>query len=132
MLSYVQDFVIKYSQDPSVSTNRGIMTTSRGDLVPEYEKVAYSLGVGDVGGPVKSSFGFHLIKLLNRVGEKIKSQHLLLGVSVEQKDSLFAVSFFPVGARRRQTSSTPTKTPPSRRRARRRRTRTPSTCCASR
>jgi len=88
-----ESFVIKHSQDPSVSTNRGIMTTSRGDLVPEYEKIAYSLKVGEIGGPVKSSFGFHLIKLLDRVGEKIKSQHLLLGVSAEKKDSLFAVSF---------------------------------------
>ena len=36
-------FVLKYSEDPSVSINKGIMTTSRGDLVSEYEKTACPL-----------------------------------------------------------------------------------------
>ena len=82
-------FVLKYSEDPSVSTNRGIMTTSRGDLVPEYEKIAYSLEKNELSSPVKSSFGYHLIKLLDRVGEKITSQHLLLTIKANKEDSLF-------------------------------------------
>ena len=40
------------------------MTTSRGDLVSEYEKVAYKLSVNEVGGPVKTEYGYHLIKLM--------------------------------------------------------------------
>ena len=33
---------IRYSQDPSVSVNKGIMETSRGDLLQEYEQIARS------------------------------------------------------------------------------------------
>ena len=65
------------SEDPSVSQNKGIMSTQRGDLVAEYERVAYGLSVGEIGGPVQTPYGYHLIKLLDRVGEKITSQHIL-------------------------------------------------------
>ena len=65
----------RYSQDPSVSLNEGIMETTRGDLVKEYEKTAYSLLENHIGGPIKTKYGYHLIKLLNKKGEKIKSQH---------------------------------------------------------
>mgnify|MGYP001315501584 FL=1 len=82
-----------YSQDPSVSLNKGIMETNRGDLLPEYEKTAYSLSENEIGGPVKTRFGYHLIKLLEKKGEKIKSQHILLTLSPSQQDSLIASSF---------------------------------------
>jgi len=86
-------FVLKYSEDPSVSINKGIMTTSRGDLVPEYEKIAYSLEKNEISSPTKSSFGYHLIKLLDRVGEKITSQHLLLTIKANKEDSLFTAKY---------------------------------------
>ena len=71
------DVAVKISEDPSVSQNKGIMTTQRGDLVAEYEKTAYGLSVGEIGGPVETPYGYHLIKLVDRVGEKITSQHIL-------------------------------------------------------
>ena len=83
----------KYSQDPSVSLNEGIMETTRGDLVKEYEKTAYSLSKDDIGGPIKTKYGYHLIKLLNKKGEKIKSQHILLSLRPSEKDSLNVISF---------------------------------------
>ena len=69
------------------------METSRGDLVSEYEKTAYSLLENEIGGPVKTRFGYHLIKLLEKKGEKIKSQHILLTLNPSKKDSLLSVSF---------------------------------------
>ena len=83
----------KYSQDPSVSLNEGVMETTRGDLVKEYEKTAYSLLENEIGGPIKTKYGYHLIKLLNKKGEKIKSQHILLSLRPSEKDSLNAISF---------------------------------------
>ena len=71
------EVAVKVSEDPSVSQNKGIMTTQRGDLVAEYEKTAYGLSVGEIGGPVQTPYGYHLIKLVDRVGEKITSQHIL-------------------------------------------------------
>ena len=83
----------KYSQDPSVSINKGIMETSRGDLLQEYEQTAYSLSENETGGPVKTKFGYHLIKLLEKKGERIKSQHILLTLKPSKKDSLLSISF---------------------------------------
>ena len=48
------------------------METTRGDLVKEYEKTAYSLLENEIGGPIKTKYGYHLIKLLNKKGEKNK------------------------------------------------------------
>ena len=92
LLSF-SEAALKHSQDPSVSLNKGIMETSRGDLVSEYEKTAYSLLENEIGGPVKTRFGYHLIKLLEKKGEKIKSQHILLTLNPSKKDSLLSVSF---------------------------------------
>jgi len=92
LLSF-SETALMYSQDPSVSLNKGIMETNRGDLLPEYEKIAYSLSENEIGGPVKTRFGYHLIKLLDKKGEKIKSQHILLALSPSQQDSLIASSF---------------------------------------
>tara|TARA_X000001036_G_scaffold439106_1_gene488944 strand:- start:1307 stop:2575 length:1269 start_codon:yes stop_codon:yes gene_type:complete len=69
---------IKYSEDPGSSFSGGYLGfTKRGTLVKEYEKAAYSMEIGEISNPVKSDFGFHLIKLIDRQGEKISTQHIL-------------------------------------------------------
>ena len=83
LLSGLLDFsevAKKRSADPSAKTNFGKMTTERGDLVSEYEKAAFSLSLEEISLPIKTSYGYHLIKLLDRVGERITSQHILLTV----------------------------------------------------
>jgi len=92
LLSFSETALL-HSQDPSVSLNKGIMETSRGDLVQEYEKTAYSLVENEIGGPVKTRFGYHLIKLLEKKGEKIKSQHILFSLKPSKQDSLLAAAF---------------------------------------
>ena len=37
-----------------------------GEMVPEFDKVVFSNEVGIVHGPVKTQFGFHLIKITSR------------------------------------------------------------------
>lgn len=85
----------RYSQDPG-SKNKGgsLGFTKRGTLLPVYEKNAFSLSVGDISNPFESVFGLHLVKLNDRVGEKIQTQHILIPLSVGEKESLFIKNKF--------------------------------------
>ncbi len=62
----------KYSQDPGSAPNGGDLGFfSRGRMVQEFEDAAFSLEPGQVSDPVRTQFGFHLIK----VEEKKPAQH---------------------------------------------------------
>lgn len=53
-----------YSKDPGSAANGGSLGYfPRGVMVPEFEEVAFSLGVGEVSGLVESQFGYHIIKV---------------------------------------------------------------------
>ncbi|MEQ9465309.1 MAG: peptidylprolyl isomerase [Haliea sp.] len=56
---------LKYSEDPSAKTNLGSLGTfARGQMVPEFEQAAFALRkAGELAGPVKTDFGYHIIKL---------------------------------------------------------------------
>ena len=58
----------KYSDDKSNSPKGGDLGfLPQGQLDPEFEKAGFGIkNVGDIVGPVKSSFGYHLIKLIGR------------------------------------------------------------------
>lgn len=56
---------LAYSEDASAKTNLGALGAfERGKMVPEFEQAAFSLREpGELAGPVKSDFGYHIIKL---------------------------------------------------------------------
>jgi parvulin-like peptidyl-prolyl isomerase len=60
----------EFSTDTSNKDNGGDLGWfSRGDMVAEFEAAAFSQPVGEVGQPVQTSFGVHLIEVLER-GER--------------------------------------------------------------
>lgn len=53
----------EYSQCPSKEKNGELGTYAKGKMVPEYDAVSFSLEKGEISKPVKTQFGFHIIKM---------------------------------------------------------------------
>lgn len=56
----------KYSKCPSNADGGNLGMFTRGKMVPEFEAAAFELAVGEQSGPVKTQFGYHLIKAEER------------------------------------------------------------------
>lgn len=55
----------EYSKDTGSGINGGDLGWfGRGAMVPEFEAAAFSQAIGEIGKPVKSQFGFHIIQVL--------------------------------------------------------------------
>jgi peptidyl-prolyl cis-trans isomerase D len=69
------------TEDPSGKGNGGQLGAfGRGQMVPEFEQAAFSMNPGEIKGPIKTQFGFHIIKLVaktpahTRTFEEVKDQ----------------------------------------------------------
>lgn len=53
----------KYSSCPSKEAGGNLGEFGRGQMVPEFEAAAFTQEVGTVGAPVKTQFGYHLVRV---------------------------------------------------------------------
>jgi peptidyl-prolyl cis-trans isomerase C len=56
----------RFSSCPSGKNGGDLGWFGKGMMVPEFEKVAFDEEVGRVVGPVKTQFGFHVIKVTGK------------------------------------------------------------------
>jgi peptidyl-prolyl cis-trans isomerase C len=56
----------RFSSCPSRKNGGDLGWFGKGQMVPEFENIAFSEEVGKVVGPVKTQFGFHIIKITGR------------------------------------------------------------------
>lgn len=77
--------VVRYSEDPSASYNKGDMGWfTAGRMVPEFEDACYNLKLGEYTRlPVRTQFGYHIIKMVGRQPNKgaVRVSHILRNFS---------------------------------------------------
>ncbi len=78
---------IQYSEDPGSYLDGGNLGyINRGELVPEFEAVAYKLKEGELSEPVETPFGYHLIIVDEKRGDKLKARHILIKPKITSAD----------------------------------------------
>ena len=61
-----EDLAKKVSVDPAGQKGGDLGWFGKGSMIPEFEKVAFSMKEGETSGIVKTKFGFHVIKLTGK------------------------------------------------------------------
>jgi peptidyl-prolyl cis-trans isomerase SurA len=68
-----------YSEDRGSAKYGGKYEHIRpGKMVPEFDKVAFSLKPGEISEIFVTEFGYHFIQLISRTGETINFRHILV------------------------------------------------------
>ena len=60
------DMAKEHSDCPSGKDGGGLGSFGPGQMVPEFDTVVFNEEVGAVHGPIKTSFGYHLIEITSR------------------------------------------------------------------
>jgi peptidyl-prolyl cis-trans isomerase SurA len=89
-----QTLASKYSDDPSVVQNKGDMGfVGRGEMVPEFEAMAFKLKPNEISMPFESDFGFHILQLIERRGNEYHARHILIAPKPSAQDLAEASKF---------------------------------------
>lgn len=81
----------KYSDDIGSGRRGGDLGfAQRGTFVPEFEAIAYTLEKGEISEPVETEFGFHILQLIKRAGNRINLRHILVKPVITENDRLLA------------------------------------------
>lgn len=78
----------EWSQDMASGMNGGDLGFfPPGRMVPEFDSVAFHLPVGSVSRPIKTQFGFHLVKVFSRQGQRTAPLSDSLKAAIKQQIS---------------------------------------------
>ncbi len=72
------DLALRFSNDPGSGSQGGDLGwAGRGRYVPEFDEAAFSLEVGAMSAPIKTTFGYHILEVLERDDERPKEEAAL-------------------------------------------------------
>lgn len=83
---------VLYSEAPEGVRGGEIGFMGRAQLVPEYAAVAFNLNdPKKVSKIVETEYGFHIIQLIEKRGDRVNTRHILLRPKVDEKDINLAI-----------------------------------------
>jgi peptidyl-prolyl cis-trans isomerase D len=76
--------VARRESSDTVSGNRGgdLGEWSKGSFDPDFEKTAFSIPLNTLSAPVLTRFGYHLIEVTKRDGNKASGRHILIPIEI--------------------------------------------------
>jgi len=76
-----------YSEDPGSAKEGGLISNVfRGQMVPEFEAVAYRLKTGEVSNVFETNYGYHFVQLVARKGDLLDLRHILISPRMSNND----------------------------------------------
>lgn len=88
----IEELARRHSDDRGSAQNGGLLPLmSLDELVPEYSAAASALQPGGISNVVETQFGFHVIQLNRRVGDRIETNHILISVDENELDEEYAI-----------------------------------------
>jgi parvulin-like peptidyl-prolyl isomerase len=84
----INDLAVEFSNDPTAKQNKGDLGWfMKGAMVKEFEDATFGANVGDLVGPVKTKYGFHIVKVTGRESKEFKVAQLtkIVGPSSRSK-----------------------------------------------
>jgi peptidyl-prolyl cis-trans isomerase D len=81
-----EELAREYSEDSGSAGQGGFLGSfQRGDMVPEFEAAAFSLNPGEISDLVKTSYGYHIIKVLSHETPTLESSRSSLRSSIQAR-----------------------------------------------
>ncbi len=74
----------KYSSCPSKAQGGNLGEFTKGQMVPEFEEAAFNMEVDTISEPVKTQFGYHIIKLVSKNKEALSAFDEVKGQITQQ------------------------------------------------
>jgi len=92
--SSFEEMAKKYSEDPGSKAYGGDLGfVKKGVFYPQFEAAAFALEVGQISDIIETPVGYHIIELLERRGESIRTRHILFKFKTDEGADLETIEF---------------------------------------
>ncbi len=89
----LEEMAVRYSEDTgSIQTQGRYEDMLMGDLVPEFAAIAARIEPDQLSQPFQSPFGFHILRVNQRVGDVIDFSHILINIDKSRSDPTKAIT----------------------------------------
>lgn len=88
----MEELARTWSDGPTASRGGGLPMVNTTDLLPEYAAAAAALDPGEISQVVDTQQGFHVIRLNERQGNRISTNHIMVSVQEEELDEDYAIN----------------------------------------